>query len=111
MPPNKIEPDPCYKKHRDANLAEFNKRVKEKSYTVLGKFKNKHGEEFVLYTMFKFPAVFITGDELDWEGSWEYKPFSRLAFQSFMLTAEEEAACRKIYNDLENYSKTGRSRK
>ena len=39
----------------------------------IGRFKNVHGELFIIYQSTRKDSYYITGDEFGWEGSWQLK--------------------------------------
>jgi hypothetical protein len=40
--------------------------------TIVKEFDNEHGETFIVYQLEGAAEYFVTGDELDWEGGWQY---------------------------------------
>lgn len=72
----------------------------EAKATILGEFKNKHGEIFLVYrlkALEKSPLgglIYVTGDELDWETGWRFVD-NHLA-QEFLLTEDEFNGIKKI---------------
>lgn len=77
----------------------FFDEVKKGGLVSVGEFKNKHGEQFVMYQMRGIPGFFVTGDELDWELGWQFEQYDRELTQRFTLTEEESEALNTIYID------------
>ena len=82
----------------ELNKGYFNKTIKEnKSFVLLGDFKNEHGELFVLYT-FDYPIVreniYATGDELEWEMGYQF--LDGALVKGFNLSRQERTKMEEI---------------
>lgn len=65
-------------------------------FSVVGKFDNVHGEEFIIYQVESRPYYFITGDEFSWEIGWRFEPESGTVYKTFLITEDEIKAARKV---------------
>lgn len=92
------------KAHKD-----FDKKLSEGSYHEVGRFKNKHGEEFVMYHMNGVINLFVTGDELDWEIGWVYEQYSHELTLNFSLTSDEQDELESLYRSWTRPKREGKS--
>jgi len=83
------------------NKQEFDKQVKSKFFHIVGDFKNKFGEKFVMYHINGVVALFVTGDELDWELNWRYEKYDNKLTQEFALSSEEEDKLEALVSKFE----------
>lgn len=66
---------------------------------VVGEFRNKHGELFIVYRLPYIDKVYyVTGDELDWELGWRYWGSEEL-LNRFSLSDDETEQVKKLVRE------------
>ena len=70
------------------------------AFKIVGEFCNEHGERYVIYTPKSdyIPLFLISGDEMDWEGSYQYLPKLKMIADVFMANAIELKTCETLVN-------------